>query len=110
MPDINLLTVCIKEIRIFIKDNIMKICPICGKEFESSDSRQKYCSEKCYLDSVKKWYHAHKTLKKFNPIKCSICGKEFTPKTRINIYCSPECKHEAARQQMKSRYWLKKGL
>lgn len=30
-----------------------KICPICGKEFQTSDATQKYCSQICYQEDTK---------------------------------------------------------
>lgn len=37
-----------------VSDNIeLKLCPICGAEFERSHSNQRYCSKKCYKKAWK---------------------------------------------------------
>lgn len=58
----------------------VKICPICGTEFEIPSNKQnkEYCSESC---RKKAWAEKQKAIRKANPriIKCAICGKEFHP-------------------------------
>ena len=54
-----------------------KVCPTCGKEFETSHNSQKYCSQDCWKTTVKKI--------------CEYCGKEFVTTYRNKKTCSPEC-------------------
>lgn len=71
---------------------VTKICPSCGKEFESLKSRnKKYCSEKCFNDK-------NDLYMQYN---CDCCGKEirmrksdYQKKIKRNqksISCSKEC-------------------
>ena len=51
---------------------IVKVCPVCGKEFEVypyqlKNGKGKYCSVEC----------AHKSLEKKEEVICSLCGKTF---------------------------------
>lgn len=91
-----------------MKTNI-KICPVCGKEFESKP-RQKYCSLECrqksindnkkefYKDYYKKngdkYKKSQKLPKEETEKICPICGKTFTTSDRRQKYCSPECRYE----------------
>ena len=61
-----------------------KICPVCGKTFETNIPHQKYCSYDCRLD---------KNLQK----ECAFCGKKFLPTYSFNKYCSVECRRNAAK-------------
>jgi len=78
---------------------IKRICPTCGKEFETeqsriNDGRGKYCSRKCLYKSKEK-----------NVIrKCEVCGKKFkTFPCKINQgngkYCSWECYGESRKKK-----------
>ena len=57
-----------------------KVCPICKNEFitHRGISQAKYCSNKCYYESIKK-----------KPRKCPVCGITFQKNNRI--YCSRKC-------------------
>ena len=72
----------------------IKICPICGTEFETINSRYKYCSDKCrkvVMDKLNKehakiYYNSDNGLRKrrayykahYQPVKkyCLECGKQ----------------------------------
>ena len=71
---------------------IKKFCPICKKEFETTekrieDNRGKYCSRKC----------ASTALKKQIEVKCNICEKIFSvceskyKKNKTGIFYCKEC-------------------
>lgn len=75
---------------------IVKICPSCGKPFESLKSKnKKYCSQKCNEERNEKYID----------YCCDCCGKEMRIKKNIyqekidgkrkNIYCSKECANNA---------------
>lgn len=56
-------------------------CEYCKLEFKKrSNSPNKFCSRKCFMDSVKK---KHEVI-------CSVCDKKYTPKNRQT---SPSIKH-----------------
>lgn len=44
-----------------LDDVVIKICPVCGTEFESNNEKQIYCSLLC---KSKAYYHANKDKKK----------------------------------------------
>jgi hypothetical protein len=58
-------------------------CIGCGEKFIPTGWSQKYCSRKCFCESVKKT-----GLK-----KCKNCGKEFKQVRLGQIYCSRKCFH-----------------
>ena len=87
---------------------MIKVCAICGKEFEANHGRCKYCSDDCKRiakhQNNRKWYQNHKEkhkehnrkyrqVRRKNMIKvCDICGSKFeTPNSRRK-YCSDDCK------------------
>lgn len=85
----------------------MKICPQCGKEFQSTLSYRKYCSEECRKEAAllqnkmskarcRETRAAKARIKKI----CAWCGKEFeAPLSQANKkYCSEECYYEALRK------------
>ena len=74
-----------------------KICPQCGKEYETSKRNKKYCSQKCF-DKARK----DKAQKLIKTRICKYCGKEFTRYVSTNDekkgggkYCSRECSWKA---------------
>lgn len=64
---------------------MIKVCPICGKEFKSKDKEHQYCSRACCDLSKKKRI----------AVKCAVCGKEFfavpSEIKRGAKYCSQRC-------------------
>lgn len=91
---------------------ITKICPICGKEFQIPDFREKtakYCSQECQKISLKK---------KPNCI-CEICGKEFHLKPYslnkskhhcCSIECANKLKSKLYKGEGNHQYGLKGPL
>ena len=79
---------------------MVKICPICGKEFENKKHPLTvYCSKKC-SDIAK--------IKKVE-LTCDYCGKKILKapsliKEYIKHYCSNECRYKARKQVDKIYY------
>ncbi len=74
---------------------ISKICPICGKEFQTRRNKQIFCSNVCrvknrYLKYNKKEEIEKEILKK----QCVFCGKEFQTTYNHQIFCSTECSRQ----------------
>lgn len=90
---------------------IIRICPICKKEFKVSPSRIKYgrgitCSKKCQNILV-----SLKNNKKMR-ITCKYCGKDFfRSKSHINNkngkgqYCSTKCAYSNKKRGKLSANW-----
>lgn len=68
------------------KDEIEKICPVCGQGFATVKEKAVYCSKEC-------WNHRATIIR-----NCPECGKEFkTTKSLNGKYCSFECRNKAYR-------------
>jgi hypothetical protein len=61
---------------------VVKICPTCGKEFETIFGAQKYCGKDCF---------PKKEVKKLEPRKCLHCDIEFIPKLPFSKFCCLQC-------------------
>lgn len=65
------------------KNPLLKLCPVCGKEFGGKRSRfenQQYCSMRCYSISTKE------------SRSCPTCGKTFyVDQSDEKVYCSRAC-------------------
>lgn len=74
---------------------MIKICEVCGKEFDAKKPTTKTCSTKCVR--VLQAAGAEKALEKLvNEIRvCPYCGKEFNPRHNRQKYCSSECQMTA---------------
>lgn len=82
-----------------------KKCKHCGKEFEATDKRQKYCSEMCRLigrSEYQKEYRKAKN-KQLCEIVCPVCHKKFMPRTGNQVVCSGECRKVREKEQQKIR-------
>lgn len=90
--------------KIVEKDRI-RVCPICGKEFEVSRNRYSYCSVECAkkgkLENEKKAKQIRLMRQKKLTVKpkntpekrvCGYCGELFTPSGTYRTYCSNACK------------------
>jgi hypothetical protein len=60
-------------------------CKYCGKEFESTNKKRKFCCVKCY----RKW-HTENDRVRYKKT-CPICNKEFETIHPQAICCSIEC-------------------
>jgi len=78
---------------------MIKICPQCGKEFETDRENAKFCSKQCLYDS-----------RKVNKERvCPICGKTFIYKKAKQKYCSLKC-NSTAQQSLVDNSGKKKRL
>lgn len=68
------------------KDFMIKTCVICGEEFESGQSRAKYCGVVCRMDANRIRARWNNKLKKHKLI-CAVCGKEFETMANNRKYC-----------------------
>ncbi len=74
-----------------------KICPACGKEFETTNKFQIICSEECRKNYRKKYLDkAISTLevgrKEISNRGCYACGKFFERSFANEKFCSDECR------------------
>ena len=64
------------------KEPRSRICLACGKEFQTTNVRRRYCSEECY--KIK--------CRKYETRVCAYCGKEFDVRADLkNKCCSSGC-------------------
>ena len=68
-----------------------KICPHCGKEFETNRADKKYCSRAC-TRAAYRLRHDGKITK-----TCAYCNGAFTTRDSKKIYCSVMCRRSAER-------------
>lgn len=92
---------------------MIKICPICGKEFATVYSNKKYCSPTCshkanraldkeyYKRNRERICERHRTyyaglpwptLTPLNVVSCQHCGKKFKETFHHDHFCSDECR------------------
>ena len=84
--------------------NYHRICPVCGSNFSTSDSRKIYCSLQCYkkaasLRNRAKSKSYHKT--------CPVCGLDFVSTDFRRIYCSDNCSYELKKAKENARHKAK---
>jgi hypothetical protein len=74
------------------KTTYTKVCPICGTEFETTNSVVKYCGEicACKARSIKSLKYAKRVSQE--PRACVECGGEFIPKSTLSRFCSQDCR------------------
>lgn len=75
-------------------------CSICGKEFTTNSSNQKYCSVQCRNLNNNKYAHKYYDKHRTKLIKiCPVCGKEFYYSIKHHKYCSDDCFNEMIKQK-----------
>lgn len=80
----------------------IKICPYCGKEFESSHKTKKFCCKECCTKYIQHQGRSKRAAEKVgSTIECEWCGKEFIATSVRSKYCSKECREKAMHQQAK---------
>lgn len=60
---------------------MIKTCPQCGKEFQTYNTKKKFCSRNCQ----------YKNRTKDKSKICPVCGKQFEAKKNTQIFCSVKC-------------------
>lgn len=84
---------------------MIRVCPVCGEEFETLHAFKKYCSKECAykhkLDVDRKRREEFRA--KRVPINCKICGREFMPIRKDQKYCSKKCAETAKGDYYKER-------
>jgi 5-methylcytosine-specific restriction endonuclease McrA len=76
-------------------------CPQCGKAFKKHRKKGTYCSQECYLESLKA---------KEQMSVCRICGKEFSQKGNKLKYCSSICSIRAQAEVYKRNTLTRRAL
>lgn len=97
---------------------MLKICKICGREFETARAWQVVCSDECFHEKelrrkkkcrelAKKQGGADKPAVKrmAKPAVCVVCGKEFQAEYRGQKYCSEECHSDPLAKSLR-RFFL----
>ena len=69
-----------------------KVCPKCGKVFNSTHGNQKFCSKNCAVKYHQPFYNLEEII-------CPVCGKSFLPKVTWQVYCSPNCRFAKEKQK-----------
>lgn len=87
---------------------VVKICPICLKEFETKLRQAKYCSDDCQREKsrihMREFQRAKRGLRVELTRNCIVCEKEFTPGHMANKICSDECHIERQRRYNATSY------
>lgn len=91
---------------------MIKICQMCGNEFETNSNRAMYCSDCRNKRQVEK-NNAYKQRRREGLTReigstqlCPVCGKEFILKTGSQKCCD-ECRHKqtnAVKSKVNNRY------
>lgn len=80
------------------RDEVSKICPVCGAVFLTRKEKAVYCSKEC-------WSRRSTIIQ-----TCLKCGREFkTTKSSNYKYCSTECRNLASRERTGEKAWAWKG-
>ena len=81
-----------------------KICPVCDKEFITTNNRKKYCCSNCDATAYRDKHRVkHEKV-------CPICGKKFIARRSIDVYCSKECYEKSRVIYRKEHRVLKEQL
>ena len=82
---------------------MMKICKICGKEFETRNSRQLCCSKECSKQNRRNIVHEHyKPVPRFVQKTCPVCGTVFQTDEHQRVFCSAQCQKKQYKKQKKT--------
>lgn len=72
-----------------------RICAHCGKEFEPTRRRRKFCCKDCGYLYYLAQNRSRTAAQLAETVKvCEWCGKNFTPKRVNQKYCCPECQYK----------------
>lgn len=84
-----------ESIKVEPKEKVLRVCVICGAEFEGRADR-KYCTDECKKERARRDAR-ERDIKTFeeniSARTCKYCGNKFTPKygSKKRTYCSDEC-------------------
>ena len=81
-----------------------KICPQCGREFETENIRQAYCSDRCRRQYGSQKQYGSKGKKPLLTKECPMCHKIFYTARAKQIYCGPECRQKIKNQKNREMY------
>jgi hypothetical protein len=85
---------------------LIRECLYCGKEFETSDRRKKYCSDRCRwrdLSARRKNNRLCNRTEQNLLLECPICHARYSPKTKRSPTCGKvRCRKAWSRLQAKS--------
>lgn len=79
---------------------MIKICPYCGKKFETDRKIKKFCCTKCQVNYNNQIIKEKRANKKKH---CRYCGKEFSQKWNEQ-YCSEKCRIQARREKERQSF------
>jgi hypothetical protein len=82
---------------------MQRICALCGKEFTSTKSREKYCGQQCRWKTANDRRQRIKEEKR-GPRNCAYCGVVFKPSDPRKTYCSKRCGAHARRRESLNDY------
>lgn len=86
---------------------MIKICIVCGKEFESEHGTVT-CSDYCHLENIRRNQYRHdlirKGILKREKKKCPVCGKNFTCNRNNIVYCSKSCREDATKKRRRDYF------
>ena len=85
-----------------VKEVIVKVCPICNKEFTTTSKRTKYCSDECHMKYILAQQKEHRKTKEYKD-KIREYYKSESYKNSQTKYANSEKGKEA-----KKRYYEKK--
>ena len=91
---------------------MIRVCCICGKQFESRVANKMTCSQECaekkrrqYIDNLNAKAR-EATKERLGTKQCAVCGKEFAPNHPAKMCCSPMCQRERDKE-MARKHWNK---
>ena len=88
--------------KIKVKETIIKVCPICNKEFTTTSKRKKYCSKECHMQYTLAHQKEYRKTKEYKE-KMKEYYKSESYKNSQSKYANSEKGKEA-----KKRYYEKK--
>lgn len=72
-----------------------KVCPFCGKTFETDSAHKKYCSDDCYIEKQRLTARERAEHMPKQNKQCPTCGVTFETTYSSKIYCSTKCATQA---------------
>lgn len=86
------------------KETLVKVCPVCGKPFTTTDRRRVFCSIECRNQKQKTDVSKANESRKIEHTKiCAYCGRPFKTTDSKKKYCCNECFEAASIKNAKER-------